>query len=263
MTSEAEWKSTLAALHEQEGGLDLLVNNAAILLLQPIDQTSGEDFERVMRVNALGPFLGTRSALPLLRQAAALKGDASIVNVGSTDSLSGTTTTAAYTASKFALSGLTRVTALENGKYRVRANILCPRAGSAEMQVELSGVCGDDVLDTYADERDPHARDLVDRAVSIGKLMEVLAAREAGEPDPHPPESLNVNVGGPIVPPMRGGAMIQSQTGTGKLAGKLLRQPRVRARKAESGKRKATTKTYSSTISSERASVSLEERRVT
>ena len=98
VTSEAEWKSTLAALHDQEGGLDILVNNAAILLLQPIDQTSGEDFERVMRVNALGPFLGTRSALPLLRQAAAQKGDASIVNVGSTDSLSGTTTTAAYTA---------------------------------------------------------------------------------------------------------------------------------------------------------------------
>lgn len=102
-----------------------------------------------------------------------------------------------------------------------------------KLPLVLSGVCGDDLLDTYAVERDPHARDLVDRAVSIGKLMEVLAAREAGEPDPHPPESLNVNVGGPIVPPMRGGVMIQSQTETGKLAGKLLRQPRVRARKAE------------------------------
>ena len=155
VTSEDEWKSTLAALCEREGGLDILVNNAAILLLQPIDQTSGEDFERVMRVNALGPFLGTKSALPLLREAAAQKGDAAIVNVGSTDSLSGTTTTAAYTASKFALSGLTRVTALENGKYRVRANILCPRAGSAEMQVEQFGIDNPGVTDAQEVPYDP------------------------------------------------------------------------------------------------------------
>ena len=155
VTNEREWQTTLSALSEREGGLDILVNNAAILLLQPIDDTTGEDFERVLRVNALGPFLGTRSALPLLREAAAKNGDASIVNVGSTDSVSGTTTTAAYTASKFALSGLTRVTALENGKHRVRANILCPRAGSTEMQVEQFGLDDPGVTDTTHAPYDP------------------------------------------------------------------------------------------------------------
>ena len=140
VTSETEWDAVLAGIDAQEGRLDVLVNNAAILLLQPIDATSGEDFERILRVNALGPFLGTRAALPRLRAAASETGDAAIVNVGSTDSLSGTTTTAAYSASKFALVGLTRVTALENGKHGVRANCLCPRAGSAEMQVEQFGV---------------------------------------------------------------------------------------------------------------------------
>ena len=103
-----------------------------------------------------------------------------------------------------------------------------------KLPLVLSGLCSDDFLDTYAQERDPHARDLVDRAVSIGKLMEVLAAREAGQPDPHPPESLNVNAGGPLVPPMREGAMIDAQTHSGQLAGKLLRQPRVRGSDGQS-----------------------------
>jgi 3-(3-hydroxy-phenyl)propionate hydroxylase len=94
----------------------------------------------------------------------------------------------------------------------------------------LSKVCDEGLLDTYQDERDEHARELVERAVSIGKLMETLAAREAGLPDPHPPESLNINVGGPIVPPMRGGALIGSQSKGDHRVGELLRQPNVRGR---------------------------------
>jgi len=148
VTDEAQWRDALESIREIEGGLDILVNNAAVLLLQPIDETSGEDFERLMRVNALGPFLGTKTALPLLRESAARTGDGAIVNVGSTDSLSGTTTTAAYTASKFALVGLSKVTALENGKYGVRSNVLCPRAGSAEMQVEQFGIDNPGVTDS-------------------------------------------------------------------------------------------------------------------
>jgi len=60
--------------------------------------------------------------------------------------------------------------------------------------------------------------------------METLAAREAGLPDPHPPESLNINVGGPVVPPMRGGALVGSQAKADLGVGELLRQPNVRSR---------------------------------
>jgi 3alpha(or 20beta)-hydroxysteroid dehydrogenase len=63
----------------------------------------------------------------------------SIVNIGSSDSVQGTPATVAYTSSKFALRGLTKVTALENARYGVRANIVCPRAGSAEMLGSLVG----------------------------------------------------------------------------------------------------------------------------
>lgn len=92
----------------------------------------------------------------------------------------------------------------------------------------LAGTCNDTLLDTYATERDPHARELVDRAVSIGKLMETLAAREAGLPDPHPPESLNINVNGPMVPPIRSGILVGEQCSDTGRAGELMNQPNVR-----------------------------------
>jgi 3alpha(or 20beta)-hydroxysteroid dehydrogenase len=156
VSSESDWAETIESIRNHEGGLDVLVNNAAILLLRTIDETTAEDFERILRVNTLGPFLGTRAALPLLREAATSRGTASIINVGSTDSLSGTTTTSAYSASKFGLAGLTRVTALENGKYGVRANTLCPRAGSAEMQLEQFGSdAGRDVSNEPSTTYDP------------------------------------------------------------------------------------------------------------
>ncbi|MCU1373883.1 MAG: 3-alpha-hydroxysteroid dehydrogenase [Actinomycetia bacterium] len=129
VTSEADWA---AALPER---LDVLVNNAAVLHLATIDLTTAEAFERVLRVNALGPFLGTKACLPKLRAS----GAGAIVNVGSIDSVHGVSLTSAYTSSKFALRGLTKVTALENTKWGVRANIVCPAAGNREMHPPIVG----------------------------------------------------------------------------------------------------------------------------
>jgi 3alpha(or 20beta)-hydroxysteroid dehydrogenase len=131
VTDEAAWDATLADL----GDVHVLVNNAAVLHLATIDATSVSAFERVMRVNVLGAFLGTRACLPALRAT----GNGSIVNIGSIDSVQGTTLTSAYTASKFALRGLTKVTALENRNRGVRANIVCPALGSPEMIPPIVG----------------------------------------------------------------------------------------------------------------------------
>lgn len=131
VTSEADWAAAVAELD----ALDVLVNNAAVLHLATIDATTTEAFQRVLRVNALGPFLGTRACLPLLRAS----GRGSIVNVGSIDSVAAVPFTAAYTSSKFALRGLTKVTALENRRFGVRANIVCPEAGNPEMHPPVVG----------------------------------------------------------------------------------------------------------------------------
>lgn len=135
VTSEVEWAGVVADIATTEGTLDVLVNNAAVLLLATIDRTEAAEFERIMRVNAYGAFLGTKACLPMLRAT----GNGSIVNLGSIDSVFGTALTAAYTASKFALRGLTKVTAIENGKFGVRCNIVCPEAGNPEMHTPIVG----------------------------------------------------------------------------------------------------------------------------
>jgi len=138
VTSEADWQASVDEVRQREGRLDILVNNAAVLLLATIDATGTEAFERVMRVNCLGPFLGTRTCLPLMQAS----GGGSIVNIGSIDGVQGTPTTVAYSASKFALRGITKVTAIEYAKYGIRANCVCPAAGSDEMVVEAFGATG-------------------------------------------------------------------------------------------------------------------------
>ena len=135
VTSESEWDAAVADVAATEGVLDVLVNNAAVLLLATIDRTEASEFERIMRVNAYGAFLGTKAFLPMLRA----NGNGSIVNLGSIDSVFGTALTAAYTASKFAMRGLTKVTAIENAPFGVRCNIVCPEAGNPEMHTPIVG----------------------------------------------------------------------------------------------------------------------------
>jgi len=91
------------------------------------------------------------------------------------------------------------------------------------------GPCGDALLDSYEAERDAHARDLVEWAVAVGKLMETLAAREAGRPDPHPATDPSAGYGqGRSAPPLRGGVLLDAQSDDAHPVGQLLRQPSVR-----------------------------------
>jgi 3-(3-hydroxy-phenyl)propionate hydroxylase len=97
-----------------------------------------------------------------------------------------------------------------------------------KLPLVLAGVCGDALLESYADERDAHARDLVEWAVAVGKLMETLAAREAGRPDPHVAEA-NAGYGqGRTVPPLRDGVLVDDQRQAEHPAGGLFAQPMVR-----------------------------------
>ncbi|MEM9175085.1 MAG: bifunctional 3-(3-hydroxy-phenyl)propionate/3-hydroxycinnamic acid hydroxylase [Myxococcota bacterium] len=102
---------------------------------------------------------------------------------------------------------------------------------SWKLALVLEGRCDDALLDSYFDERDAHARTLVDGACDIGKLMETLAAREAGRPEPHPGWVPSLDVGeGRVALAIEGGVLNESQRAEGIPIGEPLRQPQVRAR---------------------------------
>jgi 3alpha(or 20beta)-hydroxysteroid dehydrogenase len=110
----------------------VLVNNAAVLHLSGIAETSVATVRRVFEVNELGPFLGIKSVIEPMRA----RGGGSIVNISSIDGVFVTPGTAAYAASKFAVRGLTKTAALELGRFGIRVNAICPAAGNPEMVLE-------------------------------------------------------------------------------------------------------------------------------
>jgi 3alpha(or 20beta)-hydroxysteroid dehydrogenase len=129
VTSETDWQRAVEAAEGRHGALHVLVNNAAVLHMAAIGDTSLADFERVVRVNQTGTFLGIRAAAPALTRA----GGGSIVNISSVDGLGAKNGLVAYASSKWAVRGITKVAALELGRFGIRVNAVCPEAGSIEM----------------------------------------------------------------------------------------------------------------------------------
>ena len=98
-----------------------------------------------------------------------------------------------------------------------------------KLPLVLAGESDAALLDSYQAERGAHSRDLVDRAVGIGQLMETLAAREAGQPDPHTgAESRAAAPNGQLIPPIRGGTLIDEQIKDDSPVGRAFSQPHVR-----------------------------------
>jgi 3alpha(or 20beta)-hydroxysteroid dehydrogenase len=126
---EGDWQRAVALAKDELGGVDGLVNNAAVLHLAALEDTQVADFERLVRVNQIGPFLGIRAVVPAMRE----RGRGAIVNVSSIDGISAKNGVVAYASTKWAVRGITRVAALELGRYGIRVNAVCPEAGSADM----------------------------------------------------------------------------------------------------------------------------------
>ncbi|HEY1176590.1 MAG TPA: glucose 1-dehydrogenase [Phytomonospora sp.] len=122
VTDEAQWAAAVAAATDSFGGLHGLVNNAGISTGQFIEHEPLDHFERVLRVNLVGVFIGMKAAIAPMRAA----GGGSIVNISSAAGLMGLALTAGYGASKWGVRGLTKVGAVELGTDRIRVNSVHP-----------------------------------------------------------------------------------------------------------------------------------------
>lgn len=122
VSDEAGWKAIVAEIEEVFGGLDILVNNAAILRFSGIADTSLEDYRQVMNINQVGCFLGLRSAIEPMKK----RGGGAIVNISSVDGLKGSAGLVSYASSKWAVRGMTKVAAAELGPLGIRVNSVHP-----------------------------------------------------------------------------------------------------------------------------------------
>lgn len=122
VTNEDEWAAAVAAAVDTLGGLNVLINNAGILNVGRLGSYTLQQWELILRINVTGAFLGITAA----RDALIAGAPSSIVNVSSTAGIQGNSALHGYTASKFAVRGLSKSVALELGAYNVRSNSVHP-----------------------------------------------------------------------------------------------------------------------------------------
>ena len=136
VTDEQSWAACVDDVVQSFGALDVLVNNAGVASLAPIVDTTTEEYLRVVGVNQLGVFLGIRTAIPAMTTAAR----ASIVNISSIEGIAGSPATIAYSASKFAVRGMTKVAAIELAPLGIRVNSIHPGGVRTPMLDPIGGV---------------------------------------------------------------------------------------------------------------------------
>jgi NAD(P)-dependent dehydrogenase (short-subunit alcohol dehydrogenase family) len=134
VTNEESWIAALGRVEKECGRLDILVNNAGINIREPVETMKVENFDAMLAVNVKGPFLGCKHAIPLLRRA----GGGSIINMSSVCGLIGHRyTTEAYTATKGAVTLLTKAIAVRYAKDNIRCNSLHPSTVDTPLMREL------------------------------------------------------------------------------------------------------------------------------
>ena len=132
---ESAWAVLVAEMVQAAGRVDVLVNNAGIFATGRHFEIDAAEFQRVMDVNCLGVFLGMRAVSPVMRE----QGSGSIVNISSLAGLTGAAGAFAYGTSKWAVRGMTKAAAVENGRRNVRVNSIHPGLIDTDMLQQLPG----------------------------------------------------------------------------------------------------------------------------
>lgn len=135
IASEADWEAVIGTTTDRFGGVDILVNNAAILAQATIEDTSLELWEKIQKINSTGYFLGCKLGLLAMKD----RPSGSIVNMSSMAGIGGVSSFAAYSASKAAVAGLTRTVAAHCRAqlYKIRCNSIHPDGIATPMVFNL------------------------------------------------------------------------------------------------------------------------------
>lgn len=172
VTDEARWQEVIKAATDAFGKLDVLVNNAGIAVLAPIEQLSLAQWNKQIEVNLTSVFLGCKAAIPALRAA----GGGSIVNLSSVAGLVGLPTCSAYGASKGGVRIMSKSLAVELGKDNIRCNSVHPGVIWTNMQAAATGAADPAGVDAGA-SRIPLGR--VGKAEDIANCVLYLASDES------------------------------------------------------------------------------------
>ena len=122
VTSDENWAEVVGNIKDKHGTVDVLINNAGLVHFTPIEHFNPADADKILGVNTIGPMLGAKNVTPLMKAA----GKGSIVNISSVDGMRGCNGLTLYTASKWALRGLTKSLAFELGTSGIRVNSVHP-----------------------------------------------------------------------------------------------------------------------------------------
>ena len=123
VTSEEQVNAAVAEVVAAYGGVDVLVSNAGIQIVHPVEEYPFADWKKMLAIHLDGAFLTTKACLPHMQKSGR---GGSIIYMGSVHSKEASVLKSAYVTAKHGLIGLCKTVAKEGGKYRVRANVICP-----------------------------------------------------------------------------------------------------------------------------------------
>lgn len=156
ITDRTHAESAVEQAVEHFGRLDILINNAGLMLLGPVDGADPDEWDRMLDINVRGLLYVTRAALPHLLTAAddSDRRVADIVNVGSIAGRQATGYVAAYNATKFAVTGFTEALRQEVTERHVRVGVIEPGATNTELPTHNNDVVRTNMLDPYVEQHE-------------------------------------------------------------------------------------------------------------
>lgn len=180
VTRPEEVATMVAGVEERLGSLDVLVNNAGVQHVSPVEDFPIEKWKQIIDINLSGVFFGIRAAIPGMKR----RGFGRIVNIASAHGLVASVNKAAYVAAKHGVVGLTKVVALETAPFDITCNAVCPGwvlTPLVEKQIEArardKGMSFEDSSRDLLSEKQPNGR--FARPEEVGELVRFLVSDAA------------------------------------------------------------------------------------